>query len=167
MFHDGDDAEGGEVGEHVDEHVVYESGHTEGRSADDAQHDVPGLGDGGVGEEAFEVLLAYGEEVGQGDGGDDDPVEDGLPFVHERGEDFVEDGHEDERGGAFGDDGEVGGDAGGGSLVDVGRPLVEGDEGEFEAQSHEEEDEGHQLEGAAVEPGGDVLEVERAGGAVD
>ncbi len=167
VLHDGDDAEGGEVGQHVDEDVVDETRHSEGVSADDAQHDVARLRDGRVGEEALDVLLADGEYVGQGNREDDNAVEDGLPFLHEGGEDLKEKRHEDKGRRAFGYHGKVGRDAGGCALVGVRSPLVERNEREFEAQADEEEGEGHELDGRAVELCRDIGEIERAGGAVD
>lgn len=55
----------------------------------------------------------------------------------------------------------------GGSLVGVGRPEVEGHERELEAQTGEEEDQRHNLKRRAGDEGHHVVEVERAGGAVE
>ena len=167
LHDDVDHREDAEVGEEVDQHVVDQGGHTHRRAGNDAQHDVACLRDAGEGHQALQVLLAQGEEVGQRDGQDDDPVEDGLPFCHHRGEHFDEDNQQHEGGGAFGDDAQVGRHGAGGSLVDVGRPQVEGHQGDLEAHAGEEEHQGHHLQRAAVQGGGDVLEVEGARGAVD
>ena len=166
LHDDVDDREDAQVGEEVNQHVVNQRGHTHRRAGDDAQHDVACLRDAGEGHQSHQVLLAQGEEVGQGDGENDDPVEDSLPFRHHRGEHLDEDQHQHEGCRAFGNDAQVGRHRAGRTLVDVGRPQVEGNQRNLEAHTGEEEHQCHDLQGAAVQGGGDILEVEGARRAV-
>lgn len=149
LLDDVDDGKGTEVGDHVDQQVEDERGHALCRSAHDGQYEVAGLADGGEGHEALEVLLPDGEEVGDGDGGDDDPEETDAPHAEERfrAEDLHEDGHEHKGCRALGNHAEVTGHDGGCALVGVGGPQVEGDKRDFEAHARDEQHEGEDAQG--------------------
>ena len=165
--YDGDDGEHAEVRKEVDEYIVDQGGHTLGGAADGTQQDVARLRDAGEGHEAFQVFLTHREEVGQGDGGDDDPVEGFLPLADQGGEDFKEEGRQHEGGRAFGHDAEVGSHRTRSALVHVGCPQVEGHQGNLKAHAGEEEYEAHDLQGFGPEQGGYVAEIEGAGGTVN
>ena len=141
FLHRGHDGEGTEVGNHVDQEVEHEGRHALRRAVHNSEHKIACLRNGREGHEALDVVLTDGEEVGHGDGGHDEPVEGGVPGIHEvaLGKCLHEDGHEHKGGSTLGDDAEVGGDGGGGSLVGVGCPEVEGHEGNLEAHARDEE----------------------------
>lgn len=161
--------EGAEVGGHVDEEVEHKGGHALRRATHNSQYEVAGLRDGGEGHETLEVFLADGEEVGHGDGGDDNPEEAFAPEAEEGigTEHFHQDGHEHEGGGALGDDAQITGNDGRSSLIGVGRPEMEGHEGNLEAETGDEEHEAEHAQKVDRQAVGQLVKVEGAGGTID
>ena len=162
--------EGAEVGGHVDEEVEHEGGHALRRAVHHAENEVTSLRNGGESHKALEVLLANGEEVGDGDRGDDDPEEPHVPRLNEGAgaEGFHQHGHQHEGGRAFGDDAEITRHHGRRAFIGVGCPEVEGNERYLEAHARDEEHEAEDAQHAvARKQCADFAEIERARGSVD
>ena len=127
--------------------------------------------DGGESHEAFEILLTDGEEVGDGDRRNDDPHQGVIPrskqFAVHR-EDLHQHSEEHKGGATFRNDAEETSHHGGGALIGVGRPKVEGNQRNLEAHSGQEEGqtEQRQRERATAAEAHEV-EVERAERAVE
>ena len=138
----------------------------------EADEEVSGVGDRGIGEEAFEVVLSEGDGVAQGHGedGEDGGEQDGL--VGDEGEvgDLGGDGFPGEDGGedaehgdeadGLGKPGEHGGEQVGRALVNVGGVEVERDGGDAEGEAGHDEDEGDGGEGGLGELEAGVVPVD-------
>ena len=123
--HNRDNGKYGKIGKHIYQHVVYQRRHTLCASADDTQHDVTCLRDTGESHQPLQVLLAQGEEVGNCDGGDDNPVQHFLPLLHHRSEYLDENSHQHESGRAFRDDTQIGCHRAWSTFVNVCCPKME------------------------------------------
>ena len=75
-----------EVGHKIHQYIEYQGSHAECATADNGKHNVSRLRDTAESKEAFQVLLAQGKQIGDGDRGDDNPVKHLLPFGYHRGE---------------------------------------------------------------------------------
>ena len=172
---DGHDEEREQRHEQIRGEVEKDGGAGEGGAdGDDAEEEIAGVADAGVGEEAFEVGLRDGGEVAEDHGGAGDDGEEREDFFLQGGdnEEGLDDAEEDDEAGGFGGDGEEGGDRGGRALVNVGDPELERGGGDFETEGDEDEAEAEEEGGAGglVEGGeffGDGGEVELSGHAVD
>ncbi len=100
--------------------------------------EVAGVGDGGVGEEALHVGLQEGAEVADGHRGYGEDGDHEHPVVAVHGGGAEEEAEEDGEGGGLGGCRHEGDYGGGGALVDVGGPDVEGGSGDFEAEADED-----------------------------
>ena len=100
------------------------------------------MGDRGVGQHAFDILLAQRDQVAYGHGEDGYHPEQRRPEGVERREHFIDDAQEQGEGGGFGRGRKQGDDRSGRALVDVGRPDVEGNGGDLEENAHEHERQG-------------------------
>lgn len=174
LFNRGEHGEGAEVGGKINEEVENQGGHALCGAVHDAEHEVAGLRNGGEGHESLEVLLADGEEVGHGNGGNDNPEAGPVPFCDELAEDLLQHGEEHEGCGALGNHAEITGNDGGSALIGVGRPEVEGHEGNLKAHAGDEEREAEDGEELGVyspvgasEDAVDFIKIERAGGTID
>ena len=140
--HHRDHREGAEVGERVGGEVVEGALDTE-RDADADRHadqDVAGLGDARVGEHPLDAVLRQGGEVADDHGEDGDRDHHRAPAAVVGGEGVVEEADDDDERRHLGGDAHEGGHRGRRSLVDVGRPGVEGRRADLEGEADEHED---------------------------
>ena len=123
-----DDGAGGEEEERLEEgvgHEVEDGGGVGGDSA--GEEHVAELGDGGVGEDALDVVLDHADAGGEEGGGGADDGDDAEGVGGAVEEDVAAGDHVD-AGGDHGGGVDEGGD-GGGAFHGVGEPDVEGDLG--------------------------------------
>ncbi len=167
-----DRREGGHVHHQVDDQVQHRGLHAELRGDDDAGQHVARLGDRGVGEHPLQRGLAERADVADEDRDRRQRGERGRPARVGFDQGDVEEAQEGAERCDLGGHRHEGRHRRGGSLVDVGRPLVEGRDRGLEAQpGHAQGDAGQrQHVGREPAPGqlrGDPAEVGRAGRAVD
>ena len=175
MRDDGHDEEGKQGHEQIGGEVEDDGGAGEGcADGDDAEEEVAGVADAGVGEEAFEVGLREGGEVAEDHGGSGDHGEKRKDFFLQGGdnEEGLDDAEEDDEAGGFRGDGEEGGDRSGRALVDVRNPELERGGRDFEAEGDEDETETEEQRGCGRLVEGreffrDGGEVELSGHAID
>ena len=161
-----DDAEHRKVGRYVDNHVIDQRGHALAAARQRAKHNVARLRDAAVGHEALQVGLQYGKHVAHRDGKHGDDTQQQAPVVHHAAEHLEQHGGHGKGGRPLRNDRQVARHRGGGALVYVGGPHVEGHEAHLEAQAGEEEDHRHDLQRGARKKGGHVGEIHRAACAV-
>ena len=162
MLFDGrNDAENGEVGRHVYQHVEHERSHPDGAAADHGQHDIAGLRDGREGHETLQVGLPDGEKVGDRDRKHRHGIEQCLPLADHRAEDLHQHGHQHERRRGLRHDREVGSHGRRRTLVGIGRPEMERHERNLEPQPGEEEDHRHDLQRRPRNARRHIVEIER------
>jgi len=163
----GDDGEGADVHGGVSSGVEAGSGDAVEREGGEGDEEVTGVGDAGVGKHALDVALEQGTEITDGhrEGGQA-PHED-RPAVLVGGEGGEGDAEQDGEGGRLGRGGHESDDGCRGSLVDVGRPDVEGSGGNLEAEAYDDEGEGGEGKGrggGGFEAVGDGVDVGGTGG---
>ena len=134
-----------------------------GAHAQDADQDVAGLGDAGVGEHPLQVLLGDGREIPDGHGQDrkrhEDVGEVGAALLACGGQADQHGHRADFRGG-----GDEGRRLMGGALVDVGGPDVEREDGELEEKPAQGEQEADLDQGPVRSPRQDAGEFGHGGG---
>ena len=118
-------------------------------AAHEGEHEVTCLRDGRESHETLEVLLADGEEVSNGDRGNDDPEEGNVPCFKETTvsrEYFREHSEEHEGSTTLGNHAQIARNDSGCSFVSVGSPKVEGNKRNLEAHAGDEEEHAEESE---------------------
>ncbi len=157
---------GNEVENDTCERNLY--GHFE--VGEDSHEEVSGVGDAGVAEGSLDVLLDESYEVTDRHRCNSDSGESGEPEIL-KGISSGEYSDECTHCGDLTDNAHEGGDVGGGTLIDIGSPLVERNEGGFESETNEHKGDGeHGHDECAVggiEGNFESFEVEGSRGTVD
>lgn len=133
-----DDAERAQVHEAVAEQVEEDGTESDGTAHYDADEQVAGMGDAGIGQHPFEVVLRKGQDVAANDGENRDSPDDRSPIGLGIEEDDIKDAGEGDEGGGLRADRHKGGDWSGCAIVDIGRPCLEGNGGHLEGKTDRE-----------------------------
>lgn len=84
LFGDVDNEEDSKVGYHVNKEVVNQRCHALSCSSHDTKDQIASLAYGGESHESFDVILAYGKDVGNGDAENDNPQHNDVPLLNHR-----------------------------------------------------------------------------------
>ena len=168
--YDGDNGEDADVHGRVSGDVEARGGNAGHAEAGEGCEQVAGVGNGGIGQHALDVVLAQSGEVADGHGEDGDDPHQGLPHAVEHGEAREEQADEDGEGGNLGRSRQEGYDGGWCAFIDVRGPDVEGSGGDFEEDADHEKGEGGEDEVAASrmgDQGADFVDLRGARSAED
>ncbi len=129
------------------------------------------MGDAGIGQHPLDVGLDQGHNVAQHQCGDAEHQEDRGPVGLKPAQSFGENAEKSAETGGLRGHGHEGRDGCRSALVDVRRPHVKRDDGEFEGESDRQQDRGEQeqriIQASADHSVGDGWQAGAAGGAIE